>query len=347
MVPAALLTPPEAYSRGVDRPDAALVLDGWLRRLARQEALLRLVLGRLARAFLRARGVQACGFARVGDWARERLGLSGREVQSLACVAERLDALPLLRDAFVAGDVSWAQVRLLAAVATPDTQAHWLDVAAGRTVRALEAHVRAARGTVPDDDAAAARARFRIRCPSRVARLWHETVVLARRVAGAELSEVDAAEAVAAEGLSERAAAVDRWPTWEAPPASPPDPDERHCAFAEALDWSPVREALPADVAALAEGAEALDPFSLDARLRAAVAALQAIDWQTGRLLRVLLDRRLHTLMGFPSASRYLRERLGCSERKARALLAVERRSWWARVWPRPTAPAASRGRRR
>jgi hypothetical protein len=34
--------------------------------------------------------------------------------------------------------------------------------------------------------------------------------------------------------------------------------------------------------------------------------------------------------MGFRSASRYLRERLGMSERKARALVAVERRTWSA-----------------
>jgi hypothetical protein len=34
--------------------------------------------------------------------------------------------------------------------------------------------------------------------------------------------------------------------------------------------------------------------------------------------------------MGFRSASRYLRERLGLSERKARALVAVERRTWSA-----------------
>src|SRR5439155_6149675 len=49
-----------------------------------------------------------------------------------------------------------------------------------------------------------------------------------------------------------------------------------------------------------------------------------------GRLLRVFLDRRLYRLMLFPTSARYLRERLGLSARKARALVALERKSWEA-----------------
>jgi hypothetical protein len=42
----------------------------------------------------------------------------------------------------------------------------------------------------------------------------------------------------------------------------------------------------------------------------------------------VFLDRRLYRLMQFPSATRYLTERLGLSARNARALVAVERKTW-------------------
>jgi hypothetical protein len=49
-----------------------------------------------------------------------------------------------------------------------------------------------------------------------------------------------------------------------------------------------------------------------------------------GRLLRVFLDRRLHRAMGFPSAARWARERLGISIRKVRTLVAVERKTWAA-----------------
>src|SRR5207244_1662095 len=119
-VPPDLLVPPEAYGRGLSPHDAALVLDGWLRRLAAQEAQCRTVLGILAHRFFARRGHHDLGFARLGDFARERLGLSARELQSLATVSTRLERLPQLRAAFVEGVISWAQVRLLATVATPE-----------------------------------------------------------------------------------------------------------------------------------------------------------------------------------------------------------------------------------
>src|SRR2546425_2833973 len=106
--------------RTVDRDLCALQLDGYLRRLARQEAVCRRVLGRLARTFLAGRYHNRLGFARLGDWTRERLGLSARQVQDLARVAERLESLPAIAAAFAAGDLSWTQTRLLAPAATPD-----------------------------------------------------------------------------------------------------------------------------------------------------------------------------------------------------------------------------------
>ena len=72
--------------------------------------------------------------------------------------------------------------------------------------------------------------------------------------------------------------------------------------------------------------ADTLDPFRLDRRLRAAVRALQRIDIQTGRLLRLVAELRLHRAFGFHSFADYVRERLGCSLRKARALVALDRR---------------------
>src|SRR5216117_2928725 len=124
--------------RTVDRDLRARQLDGYLRRLARQEAVCRRVLGRLARTFLADRYHNRLGFARLGDWTRERLGLSARQVQDLARVAERLESLPAIAAAFAAGDLSWTQTRLLATAATPDSEGEWLALARDRTVRALE-----------------------------------------------------------------------------------------------------------------------------------------------------------------------------------------------------------------
>jgi hypothetical protein len=333
IVPPDLLVPPDAHSRGLDRGDAALVLDGWLRRLAGQEARCRLVLGRLARSFLGSGGQHTLGFARLGDYGRERLGMSARELQSLATVSEGVARLPAIAAAFECGELSWAQLRLLVSVAQPATECEWLALARGRTVRALAALIQEA-GKDDEDDGADAEVhvRFRLRCPRRVARLWRHVVELARRMAGADLSQGQAAEAIAAEGLSARPAANTGHGEAGRPDqrVAPADPYETHAAFAEALDWTAVAEAIPEDVERLGRLDDEPDPFALDARMRAVVTAMQRIDWQTGRLLRIFLDRRLWMLMGFSSASRYLRERLGLSERKARALVALERRTWQA-----------------
>src|SRR5436309_14649037 len=61
--------------------------------------------------------------------------------------------------------------------------------------------------------------------------------------------------------------------------------------------------------------------------MRAALRALQRVDFQMGRLLHLLFARRLHRLLGFPTAGRYVEERLGLSARKARALVVLDRRS--------------------
>src|SRR6266571_4865368 len=253
--------------RTVDRDLCALQLDGYLRRLARQEAVCRRVLGRLARTFLAGRYHHRLGFARLGDYTRERLSLSAREVQELARVAERLETLPAIAAAFSAGDLSWTQTRLLATAATPDSEHEWL--------------------------------------------------ALARRMAGSELSLAQAAEVIAAEALSAAPAPIDDRPPRDAPPEPIDAPAD--------AGWSPVDVPVPEDVEKLLELGPGGDPFALDERLRAARRAMQRIDWQMGVLFRTFFDLRLHRAFGFPSASRYVAERLGLSARKARALIALER----------------------
>src|SRR5262249_31454484 len=94
VAPELLEIPSPQERRGLAPDLCASLLDRLLRRLARQEALCRRVLGRLAHHFLSKRAHQRLGFVRLDDFARERLGLSGRELQELARVAQRLEALP-------------------------------------------------------------------------------------------------------------------------------------------------------------------------------------------------------------------------------------------------------------
>ena len=332
--PEHLEPPPGDQQRYVVRDECALLLDGYLRRLARQEACGRRVLGTLARAFLAQKGQHALGFARLGDFARERLGLSARELQSLAHVSARLAQLPAVAAAFAAGALSWTQVRLLVGVATAETAAAWVETARSRTVRALEATIAQETGRpVQRDDTLDEEPRVQIRlaCPRRVRERWHVVTVLARAVLGAEVAPWQVAEAVAAEGFSARGGELaDPMAGTPGPEATPPpEPIDLHETPAD-LDWTAVTEALPGDLERLGEGAGALNAFALDQRMRTLVRARQRIDWQMGRLLRTFFALRLHRLMGFPSAAAYARERLGLSPRKARALVALERKTWEA-----------------
>ena len=145
-VPLGLLEPvSDDGMRYLARDLVAGEVDRWLRVLSHQEARCRVVFGRLAAVLLRQQGAQRLGFCRVGDYARECLGLSARELQTAARVVTALAGLPRLAAAFEAGVLSWTQLRILVTVATPATEIHCLDLARGRTVRALEALVRKGR----------------------------------------------------------------------------------------------------------------------------------------------------------------------------------------------------------
>ncbi|MBI3768637.1 MAG: HNH endonuclease [Deltaproteobacteria bacterium] len=384
--PELLARPPRDEVRRLDRDACALLLDQYLRRLASQETRGRRALGTIAAEFLRRQAHHALGFARVDDYARERLGVSARELQTCARVVSALSALPVLSVAFERGALSWTQVRLLVAVARTETEQVWLAIADGRTVRALEAIIRDANararvhegavappttaGTAPATDAAdptdpvpatdAAHSltetledcaedspltdgepsvTLRMRCPRWVAPLWRASLEMARRVAGEPLPTWRAAEAIAAEGLAAlwtlepSARETDHVLAQLADRRGPVlDPGEAratfHAAAVETIDWSAVVEALPEDVERLARNVAACDAHALDARLGAAMHALRRIDWQLGRLLRLFVDCRLYELFGFDSSSRYLREQLGLEVRKARLLVALERKTW-------------------
>src|SRR5207245_7018402 len=211
--------------------------------------------------FLAKRAHQRLGFVRLDDFARERLGLSGRELQELARVAQRLEALPALARAFTQGALSWSHLRLLVSVATPETEAAWLARARGESVRALEAAIAAARGVPPDPDERAvdgeAPTRFHLRCPRRVRRLCHHAAELASRMSGARLPAWRAAEAIAAEGLASEAA--DAGP--EAAPSA--EPARRAHPPLPAAAWEAVAEAVPDDVERLLFDAACANPFHL------------------------------------------------------------------------------------
>src|SRR2546428_12056922 len=87
--PEHLEPPPGDELRYLVRDECALLLDGYLRRLARQEALGRDVLGSLARAFLRQRGQHAPRLAPGPGYAPGRLRPSAPRPPLLSPVSPR------------------------------------------------------------------------------------------------------------------------------------------------------------------------------------------------------------------------------------------------------------------
>lgn len=182
-----------------------------LAALARARAPLRRALGRIAGQLVTVRAWERLGFARLADYARERAGLSARQLQDLAHVDRRLAELPMVDAALRSGALPWSKARLLARVAEASDEARWLAFARTVSVRALEREVRAIdRGALEagalelDEDGGAADEKewVTVHCTGRVRAKFHRARWVARRVAGEDLPPWACMEAVAAEAFS-------------------------------------------------------------------------------------------------------------------------------------------------
>ena len=307
---------------------------------------LRRVSAALAGHFVAMRGWERLGFARLGDYAAERLGLSARQLRDFARVDAALADLPAIEAALSAGTLSWTKTRLLCRVAGVHDEAAWLTLARRLTATALAHRVREAdtgaveSGAIPTDDDGAfeePRETVAIRCTPGVRARFHRARQLARRVAGESLPVWECMEAVAAEALSAVPLAVEV--------AAPPldrnrvrrrradchrSPAPASLSPASAREWERPRSELdsprepPAEVKALGRDLEAADAFALDTRLRRAVALAQKIEAALGPGLARVAEGRLYRAHGARTLDAYARDYLGLSPRKARMLLRLE-----------------------
>jgi hypothetical protein len=339
--------------------------DARLRELGAARAAARPVLGALAAELVEKQASDALGYRSLGDYCRERLGLGSRAVRDWARVAKGLRELPLLREALRRGELSWSVVERVIGVVSPETEAACLETVRGRTLRAVEAIVRAVRRGAAEGAGSAAPAAgaeaagataaadepegeeehlaVRLACTPQEAGFWSVALEYARRVAGEELPVWQCAERIAAEAASAIGAAEPEPLPAEgilvraearlsaagagAPGRSrrpPPEHGLRERAF-PALRWRALATGLPQQIEALGELPERASPREIDRRLRAAIAFLQGVDFELGRVLRPMVDRRLFAEIGFASLERYARERLDLAPRTARRLVQLAR----------------------
>ena len=306
--------------------------------LVRSQAPLRRDLARIAGRLVATRGWERLGFARPTDYARERLGLSARQLQELAHIDACLERLPAVEAAFVAGALTWTKARLLCRVATAEDEVRWIAFARTTTARELSREVRAVdRGSLEadaldetDEDGADAgpRETVQIRCTRTVQAQWWRARQLAPRAAGEALPPWACMEAVVAEVLSAIPLDADPSdPEPAAPDARAPDPvgAAYACAANGPADAVAPFAEQPASVGSLVEGLAAADAFELDTRLRRAVALEQRLWAEASPPLAAVARRRAYLARGHRSMEEWARERLGISPRKLRALLRLER----------------------
>lgn len=134
-------------------------------------------------------GWGASGMKSTAHWLSWRTGIRLGVARERVRVARSLGCLPLVREAFAAGRLSYSKVRAVSRVATPPTEPELVEVALGATGAQLERIVRSWRRCLVAETAASSHAR----------RTWrrHEdddgSVVYTLRVAPEDAQLVDAA----------------------------------------------------------------------------------------------------------------------------------------------------------
>jgi hypothetical protein len=308
-----------------------------LLRLAASVGPLRRVLTRIAARLVAGRSHERLGYARLSDYARERVGLSARQLHELARVDRRMAGLPALERALVANLLPWSKVRLLARVATPGDVGAWIARATATPSRRLEQEVRE-RGREPDPGRpldpdrdlpdpidTAPVALLRLRCTPAVREKWSVVREVSQRVAGERLRADETLEWVLAEVASAMPADPERFAGWDRavgagvdPSADPPHAGKGPARRADA-------RTLPPEVLSLATGVEDADAFELDRRLRAAVRLEQTLDAAMAPLLRWVTSPEYEWRDDWSRLSTLAREHLGISPSKARSLVRLER----------------------
>jgi len=181
--------------------DSAAHFEDRLAGLAGALGPLRRLLACVAERLIETKAHQRLCYARLGDYARERLGLSARQLQELARVHRALTGLPAVDRALLTNELPWSKVRLLARVATGEDEEAWIARAREMPTRRLEQEVRrSARDDEPQDaDDPALEKRVTVRCTPAVREKWGLAREMAERVAGQRLRAGEALELVAAE----------------------------------------------------------------------------------------------------------------------------------------------------
>ena len=163
--------------------------------LAKRRAAHELEEGRWLLAGLRHEVHKHLGMGSYAEYLHRLFGYEAREVGERLRVARALEQLPDTAAALGSGALCFSAVRELTRVASPETEAAWLQAGSGKTVRQIEKMVSGRQpGDRPSDpaDESARRHLLRFDVSAETYALWREAVAELRREAGGNLDEDDA-----------------------------------------------------------------------------------------------------------------------------------------------------------
>ena len=321
------MPPPAPHERkGLLRSEAAMSVDRLLTRVARSDAALDIAIGEGLRTLHAGRHTMKFGYAGIGDYARERLGLNASSAVKMARRAARLRDHPHLRTAVWLGGVSISKAdEILPRLRSEDEEALVAE-ARTSTVLALRKAARRLGAVEPEQDEKWERVFVQMSAEATL--VWNDALELAGRVlldpAAPKWQRV---EAICQEYLGAH--------------ICPDDDAEKDIALsAPVTDWF---EQLKGDleeatrqweyldrvdpVVAPVPGVPVMDdPVLLDAELRRLARMRAEWDELFGHLAMVLKLTGLWRDAGFASFGHYCAERLGMSVRAVEQRIALERR---------------------
>ena len=351
----------------------ALELDVELLELAQWEGQADRQVARGLALIWQDRRYLAIGRSRPIVFVREELGMNESRARWLARLGRTLLAVPEIDCAHAEGRISSAQVVVLAGIvdaATPaEERAAWIERATRMTVRSLARAVQAEKrrraeevAVAPDpekaaaDDAVAVDATvadatqappaggwMTIAAPARAAFVWQETVELARKASGRQLTQGQCAETIFAEYHSAHpeAAAEDNVPAARDPlvaevlaalqsgrarlatESTSPEPIQAPLSSTDVEDVPPPGPKgespppLPEDYVIR----ETLDPFELGATLKRLSALKKTLRYDLAAGLARLHENGDWALLGYRSFEEYCTTRLGFGVRRGERLI--------------------------
>jgi len=328
--------------------DAAVHVDRLLVRVARGHGALDVALGECLAAMAAGDRVLRLGYAGLGDYAREVLGIEARTALAMARLARELAERPLLQAAVRRGEVSPRLAQALLPVARGEAEAGWVARATQMTVREAEAAVKreGLEGEAPEEGWE----RVELRAAAEIQEKVEEALDLAGRLLGPTAPRWQRLEAVCQEYLGAHAApggedegegggdeegggngdGVGAGPgagPGVGPGRSEPA-DELLDSLMAALEeetgrWEALDKAEPVEAP---RGVDDGDVRRIDRRLRELAGMRDRWDDLVGHLGLVVQVLGLWRRLGFASFGHYCAERLGMAERTVAQRVWLERK---------------------